>query len=209
MNRVTVLLALNWSSVGVLESGSRVLMLKLFRELVSNFLRGDEGDGRPRKAVLQYEAGVRHARKGQHNRAIEKFASAIELSPETGALYHHRAGSYAELSRHREAMRDLNSAVRLNPSYPDIYLDRGNANRALGERTAAIRDYSEAIRLRPDFGAAYANRSVVHVELGEDKLAREDADQAVALSIDEKILEELVQQARESAKVGANERELS
>jgi tetratricopeptide (TPR) repeat protein len=205
MNRGVTLLALGWSSVGVLKSSCRVLMLKLFRELLSNFLRGDRGDDRPRKAVLQYQTGVRRARKGQHNRAIEKFTSAIELSPDTGALYHHRASSYAELNRHSEAMRDLNSAVRLNPSYPDIYLDRGNSNRALGERTAATRDYSEAVRLRPDFGEAYANRAVVHVELGEDQLAREDAEQALALGIDEETLEELLQHARERAKASAND----
>ncbi len=147
-------------------------------------------------AMSAFDAGVEAFESGRNKKAIELFTRAIELSPATAGMYHHRGSAYAESGRHLEAIADFDVAARLNPAYADTYVDRGNSQHALEEHDRAIRDYTEAIRLRPNFAEAYANRAAVYVELGDEAAAAGDAESAYANGIDREALEALLEESR-------------
>ncbi|MEK9675089.1 MAG: tetratricopeptide repeat protein [Chloroflexota bacterium] len=146
----------------------------------------------PEKTLNIVDKAIKEIENGGYKNAIKKITKAIDSSPDSFKLYHHRGDAYTLNGQHHEAITDFDTAIRLNPGYPDTYLDRGNEWYELGQLDKALKDFSEAIRLKPEWGEAHANRAVIHAELGNLKESETDAEKAKTLGVTPERLEEML-----------------
>ena len=99
-------------------------------------------------ATAYYEAGLAHFAKGDLERAIADYDSAIELNPERVNAYINRGIAYFVKGDYDLAIADYDAAIDLNPNFDNPYYNRGLAFAKLGDLDRAIADYSKAIDLR-------------------------------------------------------------
>lgn len=84
---------------------------------------------------------------GNLEEAIKLYAEAIQLNPQSAALYAKRAGLFIKLNKPNAAIRDCDKALFLNPDQSLAYKFRGRAHRLLGEWEEAAKDLSMACKL--------------------------------------------------------------
>lgn len=121
-----------------------------------------------------YNSGVKHAEKGEFDKAIEQFNKAIELNPNSAGLYNNRGVSYFRKQNFDQAIRDYNKAIELNPNHFLAYYLRGLVYQIKGNYTQAIKDFTKAIELQPSYTSIYSNRSNAYDEIGEKAKAEAD-----------------------------------
>ena len=61
----------------------------------------------------------------------------------------------------------------------------------------ALEDFNEAIRLDPLFPLARVNRALAYIDLSRDEEAMMDIDKAVELGLDRRLLDEMVEKAKQ------------
>ena len=139
------------------------------------------GADREATATAYYEAGLAHFAKGDLERAIADYDSAIELNPERVNAYINRGIAYYVKRDFDQAIADYDAAIDLNPNFHNPYYNRGLAYVKLGDLDRAIADYSKAIDLNPSYALAFADRGNAYYALGDINQAIADYDQAIAL----------------------------
>lgn len=132
-------------------------------------------------ARRHYEAGLAHAHRGQYERAIAEFNTAIRLAPDFAAAFQDRGSSYLELQNPIAAMADFNRAIRLTPNHSNAYYNRGNLHLRQEQYFLAIADYDQAIQLNPSDAAAWQNRALSHAITGNLAQAVNGFQQAARL----------------------------
>ena len=101
--------------------------------------------------------GNAYYKKGQYDRAIADYNTAIRLKPDLALAFNNRGLAYSDKAQYDRAIDDYNTAIRLKPDYTLAFNNRGNAKYYKGQTDRAIDDYSAAIRLKPDDALAYNN----------------------------------------------------
>jgi hypothetical protein len=93
--------------------------------------------------ALKAEGNALYAR-GEHERAIEQYAAAIEQAPERApqrAVYHANiAACHVRLERHKEAIRACGEALQIDPAYVKALARRSASYEASGELERALSD---------------------------------------------------------------------
>jgi tetratricopeptide (TPR) repeat protein len=128
---------------------------------------------RERLASAYNNRGTAFEKKGQYDRAIANFDTAISLNPKHTNAYFNRGNAYEEKGQYDRAIANYDTAISLNPKDADAYFNRGNAYADKGQITRAIADYTQAILLNPKHTDAYYNRGVTYGMKG-------DYDRAIA-----------------------------
>lgn len=122
-----------------------------------------------------------YSNKGDYDRAISDYSSAIKISPNDHELWYERGRNYRFKKNYDLAIKDLTRAITLKPDYHGAYNNRGLAYRNLGKYNEAIRDYNRAVSLKPEYDIYYSNRGYAYFKMGKFIQALEDHDRAIRI----------------------------
>ncbi len=154
-----------------------------------NAAEQQEEERRERQASLtaqdRFRRGLRAAKEGRLQEAVEEYTEAIRMNPGYASAYNNRGNLYRKLNKYQEALEDYNKALELDPDYALAYYNRGNLYRELNEHQKALEDYNKALELDPDYALAYYNRGLLYHELNEYQKALEDYNKALERNPDD------------------------
>jgi tetratricopeptide (TPR) repeat protein len=129
--------------------------------------------------------GSAYREKGDPDRALKEFATAIRLRPDWDAPHRDRAWILSKKGDLDGATADLNEAVRLDPKNDGNYFARNDFYRKKGDWDAAIANWTEAIAnipTRADFLTERGNIYQIHKKDFSKAIA--DYNKAVELGPD-------------------------
>lgn len=115
--------------------------------------------------LTYYNRGFAYFKKGQYDKAIADYTTAIELGPPNERLYQARAAAYESIKEYDKAIGDLNKAVAFAPGEYS-YLNRARFYRNRGKYDEAIADCDKVIQLDPEKASGYLFRSGAYYEKG-------------------------------------------
>ncbi|HKF74749.1 MAG TPA: tetratricopeptide repeat protein [Candidatus Dormibacteraeota bacterium] len=122
-----------------------------------------------------------HALDRDFEEALEDFARALELDPDSASLYAARGQTLRVLGRLEDALRDFDHAIELAPDSETALASRGVILQRLGRLDEAVADLSRAIVLRPSDDWALAHRGEAYRMMGRYRLAVADFTEAIRL----------------------------
>lgn len=111
----------------------------------------------PLKARPYFTLGTAYKEKGDIDRAIECYRTAIRLKPDYVDAYNNLGIDYLEKGMIDEAIKVFEEAILIKPLRADSYNNLGIAYMKKGLYRDAIGYFETAIRLMPDFQEAYIN----------------------------------------------------
>ena len=109
------------------------------------------------RAYAEFYAGLSFEQKGNHERAQEHFANAINANPQMFAAYNNLAIAYAYQHNYQKAVEYYSKAIELGPDYPDWYANRGEAWLHLSEWDNARADLAVAQAMGADIIDSFRN----------------------------------------------------
>lgn len=128
-----------------------------------------------------YETGLTFAKRNQHDKAINAFASALRNDPMHGLAHLEKAESHlfadadpATIQRH------LEDAVALLPRNPRAHHRLAAALAAVGDEDGALRHWRQAVALRPTMIEARLQLATLLLGTGALAEAQQHLEEAVA-----------------------------
>lgn len=88
--------------------------------------------------VALISSGKAYASKGQHDRAIAEFDTAIRLNPKYAGAFYNRGCSFKKKGDYDRAISDFDEAIRLDPKNADFLALRRAVYDAKGQRAGDI-----------------------------------------------------------------------
>ena len=125
--------------------------------------------------------GLAAADKGEYDKAITSYDSAIQLKPDFANAYKNRGVTYAQKGDYDRAIQDFDQALKLKPDMASAFNSRGLASQVKGDFPKSVADFDEAIKLRPDNATALKNRGRSHFFQGHFAEAAADLAKGGAL----------------------------
>merc|ERR1719341_3230204 len=120
--------------------------------------------------------------EGEWEAAIALFTEAIQLNPNSAAMFAKRGACFIKVQKPNACVRDCTRAIELNPDNAGAYKFRGRSHRLLGNFTQAATDLATACKI--DFDEQ-ADEWLKEVQPNAKKLAehqrkkdRKDAEKA-------------------------------
>lgn len=135
-------------------------------------------------AKTYYYRGNNYYEKGEYEKAIEAYNTAIILNPVFSEAYFNRALCYYNLKNFDKAIADYTKAAELDPKNHIIYNNRGDAYYRKQDFKAAIEDYDRALAIEPKYLKAYYNRGLAYACLEDYEKAIEDFTEVIKLNPD-------------------------
>ncbi|KAJ4762338.1 UDP-N-acetylglucosamine--peptide N-acetylglucosaminyltransferase 110 kDa subunit [Rhynchospora pubera] len=105
--------------------------------------------------------------KGDIERAIRYYLTAIQLRPNFCDAWSNLASAYTRKGRLTEAAQCCRQALALNPRLVDAHSNLGNVMKAQGLIQEAYNCYLEALRIDPTFAIAWSNLAGLFMEAGD------------------------------------------
>jgi Flp pilus assembly protein TadD len=137
--------------------------------------------------IAHNNLGIALARRGDLDRAIAQYETALEIMPTYSEAYNNRGLALARRRDFDQAIADYQTALKLKPDYSQArnnlaaaYVNRGLALAARGDLDRAIVDYQKALKIRPDNAAAVGNMAWIRATSADPKFR--DGLQAVELA---------------------------
>jgi len=115
------------------------------------------------RAIAYNNRGLAYQEKGEVDRAVADFTTAIKFSPNDARVYSNRGSAYATKGELDRAIANLSKAIALNPKYADAYNSRGVAYAKKDDREQAIADYRTALEIDPSNQLSKDNLKVLGV----------------------------------------------
>ncbi|MBN2188473.1 MAG: tetratricopeptide repeat protein [Chitinispirillaceae bacterium] len=137
--------------------------------------------GRHPVAFAYNNRGKFHSARGDYEKALADFGSAIVLRPAFALPYYNRAIIYRTLGDYDSALADNTSSIRYNPAFTEAYNNRGIIYNLKGDYDRGIIDFTRAITLDPGYAEAYFNRGFAFEGINEYGRALDDYRRACAL----------------------------
>jgi len=116
--------------------------------------------------------------------ALDTFAQALSVSPNSAALREWRGLCYLKLGQYDKALAEFDQVVILETNSANAYYNRAVCYYLLGDRMEALEDLNRSITLNPKSENAYANRARVYCALGRYGEAQSDCDSLLLLNPD-------------------------
>ncbi|OIO21132.1 hypothetical protein COV61_04480 [Candidatus Micrarchaeota archaeon CG11_big_fil_rev_8_21_14_0_20_47_5] len=136
----------------------------------------------PTDARTHYYKGNDSYEKGDYEKAIEAYNTAIILNPTFSEAYFNRGLCYYNLKKFDKAVSDYSKAAEFDPKNAVIYNNRGDAYYRQQNFDSAIVDYDKAITLNGRYLKAYYNRGLAYACQQEYEKAVEDFDMVIDLN---------------------------
>lgn len=133
-----------------------------------------------RRAVDQYELGVKRHEAGDLPGAIVAYTKAIELDGKFAEAYNNRGVAYMSQNNYAAAVPDFSRSIELKQSEAG-YNNRGSIYLSQKKPVEAIADFTDAIKIK-DSAEARANRGVAYEQTNHEALALADYEAAIHLN---------------------------
>lgn len=114
-----------------------------------------EPDQQTKQAIQYYKEGVRAARAGAYEEAIEWFQASLRLKPKMSPPYFSMGYALENLGRLGEAESAYRAVIQMEPENFKGQYNLGNVLESQGRIAEAEAAYREAIRLNPKAARAY------------------------------------------------------
>ncbi|HIH19417.1 TPA: tetratricopeptide repeat protein [Candidatus Micrarchaeota archaeon] len=136
----------------------------------------------PTDARTYYHRGNTYYEKGDYERAVEAYNTAIILNPTFSEAYFNRGLCYYNLKNFDRAITDYTKSCDLDPKNPVIYNNRGDAYYRKQDFNASIEDYDRALAINPKYLKAFYNRGLAYACLQDYEKAVEDFTEVIKLN---------------------------
>lgn len=136
----------------------------------------------PTDARTYYHRGNTLYEKGDYEKAVEAYNTAIILNPTFSEAYFNRGLCYYNLKNFDKGITDYSKAAELDPKNPVIYNNRGDAYYRKQDFNAAIEDYDRALAINPKYLKAFYNRGLAYACLQDYEKAVEDFTEVISLN---------------------------
>lgn len=133
-------------------------------------------------ATAYVDRGQAYFGKGEYDRSIADFNSAIRIAPNSGLYYNARGYAYEAKGDRQRALADYDMAIRLVPNLVVAFQNRGRNYYFMGDYDRAIADFSNAIVLVPNAFISYNARALAYEGKGDHDRAIADDTQAIQLN---------------------------
>jgi tetratricopeptide (TPR) repeat protein len=127
-----------------------------------------------------------HRLRGEHDKAIAAYTSALASNPRSAPAFAGRGAAYHAGRQWERAIADCTEAIRLDPKNALAHALRGDARRRQGDFDPALADCDRAIWLDGKSVLAHSARGFLRLRAGELDRAIADCDEAIRL--DPKVL---------------------
>ncbi|MDR0909635.1 MAG: tetratricopeptide repeat protein [Spirochaetaceae bacterium] len=120
--------------------------------------------------------------KGDIDKAIAGYTTAVKLNPEHSDAYWRRAIAYMNKGDYDKAIPDYTQVIKLSPEASNAYYFRGFIYSNLDKHDLAINDYTKALELGlsdENTASAYNNRGWAYFEKGNYDKCIDDCTQAI------------------------------
>lgn len=101
-------------------------------------------------AKFYIRRGIAHRERGQVNAAINDFSQALQLMPQSGLAYYHRAYTFDMAECSEQALHDYSKAIELEPHQAVAYGSRGGMYYSQERYREARIDFHKFLDLMPD-----------------------------------------------------------
>ncbi|MFW6163281.1 MAG: transglutaminase family protein [Planctomycetota bacterium] len=146
--------------------------------------------------MMMGQAGNDLALRGEHERAHELFARAVELAPRSSETYHNWGSCLLALRRNPQAADKFARAVRCDPGNVGARNAWAVALSKMGQTRSACQQLARIVEADPRHADAWFNWGTTLLRMGKARQAREKFARAVALKPElEPLAEEMLDQA--------------
>ena len=115
------------------------------------------------KAYEAFYRGLSAIDKGDFDKAIRDFTTAIELKPDFAEAYNNRGNAYSRKGDFDTAIQNYDTAIEIKPDYAEAYNNRGIAYVEKRDFDKGIQNYDTAIKIKPRLAEAYYGRGIAYV----------------------------------------------
>ncbi|MCX6771769.1 MAG: tetratricopeptide repeat protein [Candidatus Micrarchaeota archaeon] len=136
----------------------------------------------PTDARTYYHRGNTLYEKGDYDKAIEAYNTAIILNPTFSEAYFNRGLCHYNLKNFDKGIADYSKSAELDPKNPVIYNNRGDAYYRKQQFNESIEDYERALALNPKYLKAFYNRGLAYACLQDYEKAVEDFTDVIKLN---------------------------
>lgn len=140
-----------------------------------------------RCAQAWYSLGIIHRQLYRFQDAIDAFTRVIELTPDDGYVYAHRASARSGLRTLEQdslARLDLAASLERSPDNPAVLATIGNQLLASSEPDSAIHYFDRLVALDPNDAMAIHNRGYAHLLAGRYDMAISDMQESLEINVD-------------------------
>jgi tetratricopeptide (TPR) repeat protein len=121
----------------------------------------------PRKAVKEFEEGVKCQVEGKMGDAIKHFQQALKLAPDFYAAHNNLGAIYLSQSNFSAAQGEFEVALKLKQSDAQPYFNLGNVFLLTGRYDDCLRTVEEGLRRQPNSGLGRFLLGSVHARMGK------------------------------------------
>ncbi|XP_071349848.1 mitochondrial import receptor subunit TOM34 [Trachinotus anak] len=107
-----------------------------------------------KKAQALKEEGNALVKKGEHQKAIEKYSQSLKLNPTEITTYTNRALCYLSVKRYADAVRDCDEALVIDSSNIKALYRRAQAHKELKDVNTCVDDLNRLLKVEPKNSAA-------------------------------------------------------
>ncbi|KAM4612744.1 mitochondrial import receptor subunit TOM34 isoform 1-T3 [Polymixia lowei] len=107
-----------------------------------------------RRGQVLKEEGNALVKKGQHQKAIERYSQSLKHNPTEVTTYTNRALCYLSVKQYRAAVRDCDAALLIDTSNIKALYRRSQAHRELKDITSCVEDLNSLLEVEPKNSAA-------------------------------------------------------
>jgi tetratricopeptide (TPR) repeat protein len=133
----------------------------------------------PFSAALQ--RGQQQVRDNDYPGAIQSFAKAISLRPESAQAHYSRGAAYQHVELYEAAIRDYSEAIRLEPQMARAYSGTGACLVRLHRDPEALIQFQKALDLKPDLMLGLTGRAGIYLRRKQYAKALADYDKAISI----------------------------
>ena len=117
-------------------------------------------------AVAHYGLGLTLVQRGEPDKAIDEFQSAVDIAPDYAEAHNNLGYLFFQQGRADDAIAQFKAALRIQPDYAESHNNLGLVYHAQGRLDDALREYREAFRLKPDYAEAHFNLANIYNQQG-------------------------------------------
>ncbi|MBI3109453.1 tetratricopeptide repeat protein [Candidatus Daviesbacteria bacterium] len=122
-----------------------------------------------------------YGRRGDKQKALQEFQTAIALKPDYGDAYHNLANTYREIGELDKALENYQMATRFNPNLWQSYQNTAAIYYDKAKFELAIENIQKALSVAPKIPNLWNNLGILYLTLGEKQQAKQAFEQALNL----------------------------
>jgi len=111
----------------------------------------------PSNALIAYDLGVTHARRGDNDKAIAALKRAIELNNNFPEALNNLGIALGTQGKYNDAIQSYKKAISLRPDYYAAHFNLGTMFLQKGRYDEALRSFEEALKIKSTDPALYFN----------------------------------------------------